>query len=306
MFCFNELMFVDKLIDPRPSTLSGSHLSNLFSSENFHKPQSLNSAIFLPGRLKDMEDNPESISDSVEDKLDANGEPDTVNGHAGDSVPSPAERVALSSSPSSPNASKQPNETETAYVDPGTIDVDASVSPEGPTDRSPSSSFHALTDDALEDALEANDDEENDELDSETRRIASLAKGKGRASSEEPEEPDVELDTSTDFTTIDRTPHSLILHSRKLSSGSLVRQISGELMLPSSASATAEPRSEPTTPGKTPKPRRKANESVNSPVWAAHKKHFFVLSTAGKPIYTRWVEVDTRVYPAALTNFSRL
>jgi hypothetical protein len=239
-----------------------------------------------------MENNPESKSDSIDEKLDAKGELDAVNGHTGDSVPSSSEHVGLPASPSSPDASRKPNETGTGYIDPGTIDSDALVSPEGPTDRSPSPSDQG-TNGALEDALEANDEEENDELDSETRRIASLAKGKGRpASPEEPEEPDVELDTSTDFQTIDRTPHSLILHSRKLSSGSLVRQISGELPLPSSAAATAESRSEPTTPGKTPKPRRKADESVNSPAWAAHKKHFFVLSSAGKPIYTRWVDFN--------------
>nr|KAJ3422696.1 Vacuolar fusion protein mon1b [Polyrhizophydium stewartii] len=34
--------------------------------------------------------------------------------------------------------------------------------------------------------------------------------------------------------------------------------------------------------------RKHGNQGPNSPLWRAHKKHFFILSAAGKPIYTRY------------------
>ncbi|KAI8924396.1 vacuolar fusion protein MON1 [Entophlyctis helioformis] len=34
--------------------------------------------------------------------------------------------------------------------------------------------------------------------------------------------------------------------------------------------------------------RKHGNQGPNSPLWKAHKKHFFILSAAGKPIYTRY------------------
>ena len=37
-----------------------------------------------------------------------------------------------------------------------------------------------------------------------------------------------------------------------------------------------------------PKPRKYADEDVSNPNWAKHKKHVFVLSNAGKPIYSRY------------------
>ena len=32
---------------------------------------------------------------------------------------------------------------------------------------------------------------------------------------------------------------------------------------------------------------------MNDPVWKAHKKHVFILSEAGKPIYTRYVNLSS-------------
>ncbi|KAJ1340311.1 hypothetical protein BSLG_005084 [Batrachochytrium salamandrivorans] len=34
--------------------------------------------------------------------------------------------------------------------------------------------------------------------------------------------------------------------------------------------------------------RKHGNQGSNSPIWRNHKKHFFILSAAGKPIYTRY------------------
>lgn len=36
------------------------------------------------------------------------------------------------------------------------------------------------------------------------------------------------------------------------------------------------------------RPRKYGEEDPSNPAWAKHKKHFFVLSSSGKPIYTKY------------------
>lgn len=144
------------------------------------------------------------------------------------------------------------------------------------------------TEAALAAPSEASEDEEEEDL--EMKRARSIAKGKGPA---EPEpllasaSADIgdaaERDSETPELEIlrDRSAHSLVFHSRKLSSGSLARRTSG--------SDSGAPGLDHETPasGTRPKGKRKQDESVHSASWIAHKKHFFVLSAAGKPIYSR-------------------
>ncbi|KAI9022615.1 vacuolar fusion protein MON1 [Hyaloraphidium curvatum] len=92
----------------------------------------------------------------------------------------------------------------------------------------------------------------------------SREKGKGKP-------PEPEDEAAEPAILADRTPHALVFHSRKLSSGSLMRQATGEL---------------PTEGGR--RGPGKSDEQVSSPEWSAREKHVFVLSAAGKPVYTRY------------------